>query len=121
MTDYGLKVFLLLAYFPSAGVLKSPFLNFHAQTTSDTALAYFYFAPKIVVSEEHYFYTTLSLMAEIGGYLGLLLGVSIFHFAAWVAGLLQPRIDRIDKIEAHKNTTMTADVSPKELSSNTAF
>ena len=29
--------------------------------------AYFYFAPRVMLSEEHYFYTFLSLMAEIGG------------------------------------------------------
>ncbi len=34
-----------------------------------------------MLSEEHDFYTFLSLMAEIGGYTGLLLGVSLFHLA----------------------------------------
>ena len=65
--------------------------------SNDTALAYFYFAPKVMKTEEHFFYTELSLLAEIGGYLGLLLGVSLWHFASWVADLLQ---DRINKIEA---------------------
>ena len=48
---------------------------------------------------EHYFYTALSLLAEIGGYLGLLLGVSLWHFASWVADSLQDRINRIEAEE----------------------
>ncbi len=61
-----------------------------------------YFSPKITLSEENYFYTELSLLAEIGGYLGLLLGVSIFTFTAWISGLLQQRIDEIEKEEKRK-------------------
>ena len=81
---------------------------------------------------EQFFYTALSLLAEIGGYLGrnstdifsvsesasvsvqrpewslivhwiapqgLLLGVSLWHFASWIADSLQ---DRINKIEAEE-------------------
>ena len=48
---------------------------------------------------EHYFYTALSLLAEIGGYLGLLLGVSLWHFASWLADLLQERINKIEAEE----------------------
>ena len=45
------------------------------------AEAYLYFPPRIMLSQENDFYTFLSLMAEIGGYVGLLLGVSLFHLA----------------------------------------
>ena len=45
------------------------------------------------MSEEHHFYSVLSLLAEIGGYLGLLLGVSFLNFASWLAGILQKKID----------------------------
>ena len=54
----------------------------------------FYFSQNVVMSEEHYFYTELSLLAEIGGYLGLLLGVSLFNLADWTAGLLQEKINK---------------------------
>ena len=43
---------------------------FQTGIANDTALAYFYFAPKVMKTTEHYFYTALSLLAEIGGYLG---------------------------------------------------
>ena len=45
------------------------------------------------MSKEHYFYSGLSLLAEIGGYLGLLLGISFLNFASWVAVLAQSKIN----------------------------
>ena len=53
----------------------------------------FYFEKRVLLSEEHYFYTGLSLLAEIGGYLGLLLGVSFLNFASWIALLVQRKIN----------------------------
>ena len=53
----------------------------------------FYFEKRVLLSEEHYFYTGFSLLAEIGGYLGLLLGVSFLNFASWVAMLVQRKIN----------------------------
>ena len=53
----------------------------------------FYFEKRVLLSEEHYFYTGFSLLAEIGGYLGLLLGVSFLNFASWVAFLVQRKIN----------------------------
>jgi len=81
---------------------------------NDTALAYFYFAPKVMKTTEHYFYTALSLLAEIGGYLGLLLGVSLWHFASWVADSLQDRINKIEAEEEKKAKKM----SPQEGAEN---
>ncbi len=43
----------------------------------------FYFSPRVAHSEEHHFYSFLSMMAEVGGYVGLLLGFSFFHLAQW--------------------------------------
>ena len=51
-------------------------------------------------SEELELYTSLSLMAEIGGYVGLLLGVSLWHFASWISDLLEVKIQ---KLEAESN------------------
>ena len=53
----------------------------------------FYFEKRVLMSEENYFYTGLSLLAEIGGYLGLLLGVSFHNFASLVALLVQRKIN----------------------------
>ncbi|XP_040580132.1 uncharacterized protein [Lepeophtheirus salmonis] len=55
-----------------------------------------YYAPKVMLSQEHYLYQVLSLLAEIGGYVGLLLGVSFFH----VTGIINEVIDR--KIHAYE-------------------
>ena len=43
-------------------------------------------------SEELILYTPLSLFAEIGGYVGLLLGVSIWNFAAWISNLIEVKV-----------------------------
>lgn len=59
--------------------------------------ALYYFPPKIMISEEKFFYTFLSLMAEIGGYVGLLLGVSLFHFADWLSDLVEAQIEKYEK------------------------
>ena len=52
-----------------------------------------YFEKRVVMSKEHYFYSGLSLLAEIGGYLGLLLGISFLNFASWVAIVVQSKIN----------------------------
>ena len=57
----------------------------------------YYFPPRVMVSEEKFFYTFLSLMAEIGGYVGLLLGVSLFHFADWLSDLVEAQIEKYEK------------------------
>ena len=67
--------------------------KYSTRTYSD---AYFYFIPQVMKSEELYLYTSLSLFAEIGGYMGLLLGVSLFN----VAGLFSDVIDK--KIAKYK-------------------
>ena len=48
---------------------------------------------RVVISEEHFFYSGLSLLAEIGGYLGLLLGISFLNFASWMAGVIQRKMN----------------------------
>ncbi|QQP34739.1 Uncharacterized protein FKW44_022728, partial [Caligus rogercresseyi] len=60
---------------------------------------FLYYAPKVFLSEENYLYTLLSLLAEIGGYVGLLLGVSFFH----VAGVISDILDRKSSIMKPKD------------------
>ena len=67
--------------------------NFILQTTDGKGLIYFYLNKRVVISEEHHFYSGLSLLAEIGGYLGLLLGISFRNFASWIAGVIQKKIN----------------------------
>ena len=47
-------------------------------------------------SEELTLYTPLSLFAEIGGYVGLLLGMSLWTFASWISDLLEVKIKKIE-------------------------
>ena len=63
-----------------------------------------YFAPRTMLSEELILYTPLSLFAEIGGYVGLLLGVSIWNFAAWISDILEHKIQKLQKGELEDAT-----------------
>ncbi|XP_059079351.1 uncharacterized protein LOC131877632 isoform X2 [Tigriopus californicus] len=51
-----------------------------------------YFQPRVMRSEEHHLYTVLSLLAEIGGYVGLLLGYSLLHAASSISSFLETKI-----------------------------
>ncbi len=62
---------------------------FQTSGKRNTGLLYVYYAPRTMLSEEHELYTVLTLFAEIGGYVGLLLGVSLWHLATWVVKILQ--------------------------------
>ena len=53
-------------------------------TSNSYGRAYFYFAPRVVTNEEKFFYGFVSTLAEIGGYVGLLLGVSLLHLASLI-------------------------------------
>ncbi len=45
------------------------------------ARAVFYFRRDVKLSAEYYVYSLLSMAAEVGGYVGLLTGVSLFKVA----------------------------------------
>ena len=53
-----------------------------------------YFDARIMLSEELTLYTSLTLFAEIGGYVGLLLGVSIWNFTAWISDILKLKLQK---------------------------
>lgn len=72
--------------------------NYFQNTNNSHARIILYFAPRTMVSQELLLYTPLSLFAEIGGYVGLLLGVSILNFAAWMSDLLERNVSRMTKI-----------------------
>ena len=66
-------------------------------TEQDYALLYLYYAPRVTKNIEHRLYTYLSLFAEIGGYVGLILGYSLFNVAAWISDLIEKRITKISR------------------------
>ena len=57
--------------------------NSEKNKDKDLATAFFYFAPRAVLSEENYLYDVDTLLAEVGGYVGLLLGFSFAHLLQW--------------------------------------
>merc|ERR1719385_225806 len=57
----------------------------------DKGLMYFYFAPRIMLSKENYLYSFLTLAAEIGGYVGVLLGISFLHLSKVVMRVIDRR------------------------------
>ena len=61
----------------------------HLDTTISFPQAYFYFAPRVIKSQEHYLYDFDTLIAEIGGYVGLLLGFSFAHLLGWFNALFE--------------------------------
>ena len=63
------------------------------QMEDSKGLIWFYFEKRVVLSKENYFYSGMTLFAEIGGYLGLLLGVSFLNFASWLGTLLPAKIN----------------------------
>ena len=65
-------------------------------TDQDYALLYLYYAPRVTKNIEHRLYTILSLFAEIGGYVGLILGYSLFNVAAWTSEIIEKRINKIE-------------------------
>ena len=59
------------------------------KTTNNTiSNFYLYFASNSQQSQEHDLYPFLSMMAEIGGYLGLLLGYSCLDLASYISNLI---------------------------------
>jgi len=62
------------------------------QMQTNKSQVYFYFQSKTMINEESLLYTALSLFAEIGGYVGLLLGVAIFHLADLINKILDSQV-----------------------------
>lgn len=62
----------------------------------DYALLYLYYAPRVTQSVEHWLYTILSLFAEIGGYVGLILGYSLFNLASWISDAIETKISKTE-------------------------
>lgn len=81
--------------------------NRKALTKNRTEL-FIYFQNRILASQESLLVTTLELAAEIGGYLGLFLGLSFFTFADMISTVINRRIRNLKKIGGPK-------LSPEEM------
>ena len=73
--------------------------NYRKHSENSTGLVYLYFAQKVPKSTEHYLYLFLSFIAEIGGYVGLLLGYSLFNAAAFANSMFGGRIKAMEENE----------------------
>ena len=52
---------------------------------------YMYFPPRVTTLVERSLYTPLNLFAEVGGYLGLLLGFSLHDLISWIIKLIEAK------------------------------
>ena len=64
----------------------------YKKTNQSFGEVYLYFPARVRKSEEHYFYSFVSLMGEIGGLVGLLLGFSFWQIAEVISTLIQQKI-----------------------------
>ena len=71
-------------------------------TSDDYALLDLYFLPTATQNREKLLYTILHLFAEIGGYLGLLLGYSMFSFFGWINQVFVEKIQQLEGMNDSK-------------------
>ncbi|CAB4057138.1 unnamed protein product [Lepeophtheirus salmonis] len=71
--------------------------NFLRLENPNISYSSYYFASKVTLNEEHYLYSGLVLFAEIGGYTGLLLGLSFLNLSEIIAKLFQRKIDQYNR------------------------
>ena len=50
-----------------------------------------YFPKETMKSEQLELYTSLNLLADIGGYVGITLGLSLWNFAQWITDFINMR------------------------------
>lgn len=70
----------------------------------------FFMPSRVMKSTENYLISFMSMASEIGGYVGLLLGVSFYHFAQFIAQVLENRND----MKSVKSTSVKP-ISPPRL------
>ena len=69
----------------------------------------FFMPSRVLQSTEKYLISFLSMASEIGGYVGLLLGVSLFHFARALSDIFEKR----KLIEPVKQISIPTSPKPK--------
>ena len=71
----------------------------------DVARMVYYFRKDVKYSNEYYIYTPSVMVAEIGGYVGLLLGISLFDLSLLIDYILEAWF-RHRSIETRKEITV---------------
>ena len=70
----------------------------------DVAWMVYYFRKDVKYSNEYYLYSAAVMVAEIGGYVGLLLGISLFDLSLVIDYILEAKL-RNRGIESREETT----------------
>ena len=73
----------------------------------------FFMPSRVMQSTEKYLISFMSMASEIGGYVGLLLGASFFHFAFFLANLFEQRQNRKSNEANMKDVTVKVTPPPK--------
>ena len=60
-------------------------------------IIHIYFSPLVEKITEHYLYTPVSMLADVGGYIGLLLGISVLHLAKFLHRVFNWKIEELEK------------------------
>ena len=64
----------------------------------DYAKLYLYYAPRVTQNIENWLYTSLNLFAQIGGYVGLILGYSFFHILRMISSMIEAQVRKMEKV-----------------------
>ena len=65
----------------------------------------FYFRKDVKFSKEYYIYSIDIMVAEIGGYMGLLLGISLFDLSLFIDYILDSYYNNNEITPSEENTT----------------
>ena len=77
------------------------------------ATLYIYYPSRLSKATEHWHYTTLDLFAEIGGYVGLILGYSLFNLASWMIAAVESKINKLKHTQCNQiSNTVSLQVMP---------
>ena len=71
----------------------------------DVGWIVFYFRKDVKFSKEYYIYSIDIMVAEIGGYMGLLLGISLFDLSLFIDYILDSYYNNNEIIPSEENTT----------------
>ena len=56
-----------------------------------------YFSPRVTVTREHYLYTVLTFISEVGGYVSLILAYSFFELFRWICRVMDVKAKEIER------------------------
>ena len=80
----------------SANLGAKNYLN-HSMENQNYARLDLYFSPRATVTKEHYLYTVLTFISEVGGYVSLILGYSFFELFRWICRVMDVKAKEIER------------------------